>query len=122
MKYIRLTDGRIIDVSLFDEYQTNDEEGESVFDGFGNGSVYFPAEDILKQSDKIEELCDCFVAVDKNGCLCEEPMVAKGRGFKSFCNYYKANHMDVDCYLAILTDKGLIFVAKRNDKGEFELL
>ena len=77
---------------------------------------------IVKQAETIEELCDCFVAVDKNGNLCEDPMIAKGHCFKSFCNYYKAKKIDVDCYLAILTNKGLIFVAKMNNKGELELL
>jgi len=122
MKYIRTKDGKIIDVSEMDEYETEDDKGNRVFDGFGNGKVYFPVEDILKQSDKIEELSDCFIAVDKNGCLCEAPMVARGRSFKSFCNYYKANHMNVECYLAILTDKGLIFVAKMNEEWKVELL
>ena len=78
-------------------------------------------EKIVKKAETIEELSDCFVAIDKNGNLCENPMVAKGHCFKSFCNYYKAKKIDVDCYLAILTSKGLIFVAKTNEKGEPKL-
>lgn len=78
--------------------------------------------DSAQRADTLEELSDCFVAVDKNGKLCEDPMASKGHCFKSFCNYYKAKGLDVDCYLAILTAKGLTFIGKMNDKGELELL
>lgn len=74
--------------------------------------------DTGERADTIEELSDCFVAVDKNGKLCEDPMTAKGHSFKSFCNYYKAKKIDVDCYLAILTYTGLTFIGKMNDEGE----
>ena len=121
MKYIRTKDGTIHEVFLkrYNVYfvKENPSDGSDIY-----GDLGYSQEDIIKEADKIEELSDCFIAIDKNGCLCEDPMVSKGRGFKSFCNYYKANHMDVDCYLAILTNKGLIFVAKMNQKGAVELL
>lgn len=78
--------------------------------------------DTAQQANTLEELSDCFVAVDKNGKLCEDPMISKGHCFKSFCNYYKAKRLDVDCYLAIVIYKGLIFIGKMNEEGEQVLL
>lgn len=105
MKYIRILSGNKII-----QYDENAKD-------LDKPAILFYKDDI-READKVEELVDCFIAVDKNGQLCGDPMVAKGHCFKSFCNYYKANHMDVDCYLAILTNKGLIFVAKMNEKEE----
>lgn len=117
MKYIR-TKERVIS---FERY-SQDNAFKNVLHTLITGEKSEDIE-IIKQADTIEELGDCFIAVDKNGNLCENPMIAKGHCFKSFCNYYKANGIDVDCYLAILTDKGLIYAAKmNNDKGEPELL
>lgn len=132
MKYIRTKDGRIIDLSKYEnikedetcyyiinkDYKPNSKNISKMF----RYKIKIDKKDIIAKADTIEELCDCFIAVDKNGNLCGNPMIAKGHCFKSFCNYYKANGIDVDCYLAILTDKGLIFVAKMNEKGELELL
>ena len=128
MKYIRTKDGHIYEVISKDVAEFGDETYEVqgyICKSKTKSSAYKPYIDeykVIKQADTIEELCDCFIAVDKNGNLCENPMIAKGHCFKSFCNYYKAKGIDVDCYLAILTDEGLIYVAKLNKKGELELL
>lgn len=62
-------------------------------------------------SNYIEELCDEFVSVRDNWHdhwdNFEEP--------KTLCS-------ESEIYGAIWTDKGLIYVAKMNDKGELELL
>ena len=64
----------------------------------------------LNQADTIEELCDEFIGI------------YKGRHIKSLS---KDLWILKDCeviYGAIWTDKGLIFVAKMNEKGTLELL
>ena len=78
--------------------------------------------DILKQAETIEELCDGYVV--------EHPINAfkffydkeEVFGFlKNTCaNMFKFCELCI--YSVIKTDKGLIYVAKMNEKGEFELL
>ena len=64
------------------------------------------------RADTIEELCDEFVCVDDYGthytASLEHAIVNAKCGITSFG--------------AIWTDKGLIYVAKMNEKGELELL
>ena len=77
---------------------------------------------VIKQSENIEELCDEFVVFDK-----EQPngKLLYYKGFenlkKEFIDFEKDKEKVVVCG-AIWTDKGLIYVAKMNDKGEFELI
>ena len=70
------------------------------------------------ESDTIEELCDCFVAVgkkhyvwDKQHCL--------GLTLEQAQSYSTS---DFEIYGAFWTDKGLIYVARMNKKGDWELL
>ena len=63
---------------------------------------------IVKQADTIEELCD------EGVCNNSLTGFVDIRGFELYKKY--------KCYGAIWTDKGLIYVAKMNDKGELELL
>lgn len=70
---------------------------------------------VIKQSDTIEELIDEYVLVEKSA--------------RCFLNYDEITEDDLklclqdhDIFGAIWTDKGLIYVAKMNDKGELELL
>lgn len=72
----------------------------------------FDKKDIVKQADTIEELCDEFV--DVNSLCCSLLNEKEKQDIKRFA---KSN-----LYGAIWTSKGLIYVAKMNDKGEFELL
>ena len=75
---------------------------------------YYIGEIILSQADTIEELCDVYVVIDKT------------------TNYHTVDKYpydiiingkeDYEIYGAIWTNKGLIYVAKINDKGELELL
>ena len=64
----------------------------------------------LLQADTIEELCDEFVVVIEN-----KPHLIPREWLKQ--------EIIVDVlYGVIWTDKGLIYIAKMNDKGELELL
>ena len=67
-------------------------------------------------ADTIEELCDEFV---------QEYPQASGIGHLQTRGFNEAkswNICDFKVYGAIWTDKGLIYVAKMNEKGELELL
>lgn len=66
-----------------------------------------------KQAKTIEELCDEYVVVN-NTCFNTPQLL----GTVIDKDYYK--HEEV--YGAIWTDKGLIYVAKLNYKGELELI
>ena len=84
---------------------------------------------IIKQADTIEELCDEFVIDIGN----RKYLNHKGCYLGDF---YKKSYVSIGDenigkdekrkiiakYGAIWTDKGLIYVAKMNDKGELELL
>ena len=63
--------------------------------------------DVEKQADTIEELCDEFV--------CEHYISANTNDLRKL----RPNGL---IYGAIWTDKGLIYVAKMNDKGKLELI
>lgn len=77
--------------------------------------IYEPIdkEEILKQADTIEELCDEFVFLTY-GEHCITPSL-------EIPKQYKENYANIT-FGAIWTDKGLIYIAKMNDKGELELL
>lgn len=84
--------------------------------------------EILAEADTIKELCDEFVIYLPK--LAGVPYVvykesSNGTLFKEAKDQYedyKQDNQEVYCYGAIWTDKGLIYVAKLNDKGEWELL
>jgi hypothetical protein len=117
MKYTRTKD-KILDMSTC--YYGYFELERSIIDI--NGYAYFLNE-IIKQSDNIEELCDEFVMFT-NG---NKRNIRVYKTMHSISLYtkrdkkYKGNMVE-KVYSAIWTDKGLIYVAKMNDKGEWELL
>ena len=94
MKYIRTKDGRITN-RIDDTYITY----------------------IIAQADTIEELCDEFVATDYG--INKKPMIIIAN---NGLNTIKEMLNDSSVFGAIWTDKGLIYVAKMNEKGELELL
>lgn len=114
MKYIRTKDGihEVIEIYTYTKKKLgviieslgckteNENELKTIFYG-----------DVLKQADTIEELCDEFVRVSKS---VHDFLVSDDIPTKKFD--------DTEIYGAIWTDKGLIYVAKMNDKGELELL
>jgi hypothetical protein len=65
---------------------------------------------VVKQSNTIEELCDAFVGINDGEYQ-----------FLRAIPYKCANYWNRGVYGCIWTNKGLQFVAKLNDKGEFEL-
>ena len=65
--------------------------------------------EIIKQADTIKELCDEFV------------MISGGK-HKLDIGCHSYGDKKIQIYGAIWTDKGLIYVAKMNVKGELELL
>lgn len=82
-----------------------------------NGNVTYK-ENILRYTDTIQELCDTFVfVVDNQGYL----IVDSWKQTIKYLNNYNEDN-NCECYGAIWTNKGLIYVAKMNEKGELELL
>lgn len=95
MKYIRTKDGRILESEINDNRKS-----------LGYEPIPF-----IKQADTIEELCDEFV-IENNGHCISDLYTIKRLLVKN----------KVLVFGAIWTDKGLIYVAKMNDKGELKLL
>ena len=81
--------------------------------------IVFKEQDIVKQADTIEELCDEYVVNCSKDYEYPEyyPKVCE---YWLLDDYSQADGFTV--YGAIWTDKGLIYVAKMNEKGELELL
>ena len=71
---------------------------------------------VIDSADTIEELCDDFVSVWKHGFMPIGEIVP-------LCYIKDKYNYDAEfIYGGIWTNKGLIYVAKLNDKGELELL
>lgn len=71
--------------------------------------------DEYKQADTIEELCDEFVVKETR-----DNSITQINHSLNECEIQKGFYEDI--YGAIWTDKGLIYVAKMNDRGELELI
>jgi hypothetical protein len=83
--------------------------------GYNVGEMAFIKKDqVLNQSEKLEELCDEFVGVDKT---CEN-----GHQLLRTIPYKCANFWNGGVYGAVWCERGLKYVAKMNDKGELELI
>ena len=105
--YIRTKDG-IYQV----ESETFDKQGYFV-DRYEEDVIL--KKQVIKQSENLEELCDRFVVIDK-----ETKEVVN---IVSFLEYAKLwAYCKYNIYGAIWTSKGLIFVARMNYKGDFELI
>ena len=100
-KYIRTKDGKIVKINL-------------------EGDVFTSRYEIVGEpKDTIEELCDEFVfeGVD------DKPLLCTYEELIYWFNHSKEQQFQIrNCYGAIWTDKGLIYVAKMNDQGELELI
>ena len=81
--------------------------------------------EIIKQADTIEELCDEFVLMEEDNyptlleCFDLKKKTFLRRNEYEFSSILPEKPI---IYGAIWTDKGLIYVAKMNGKGELELL
>lgn len=72
-------------------------------------------EDILKESDNLQDLCNCFIAFPND--MPDIPDIhRKWYLISSHPEFFK------EVYGAIQTEGGLRYVAKMNEKGELELL
>lgn len=113
MKYIRTKDGilKIIKNEDFDEQEKKKIPANCTMVYSLNifGCTCVDNNNIIKQADTIPELCDEFVYHLKSGGKFIDDKLTKS-------NIYE------NVFGAIWTDKGLIYVAKMNDKGELELL
>ena len=120
MKYIRTKDGRIIEYKPKPKYE-NDKATLDWFLANNCGGGF----NVSKIADTIEELCDIFVLDNVIPCLIH---LSKTKGYY----YYYGDSDKKSClmpiyeeykiYGAIWTDKGLIYVAKMNEKGDLCLL
>lgn len=134
MKYIRTKDG-IYKVWNWWNNSGSIPESDIRITGcyVGNGKN-INIEDISQQADTIEELCDGFVVISEEY---DEPHYVKkliDTNALDFRNNWKpygnGKVLDQTCqklldaiiYGAIWTKKGLIYVAKMNEKGDIELL
>ena len=111
MKYIRTKDSIYENNGLMQSNSTVEENAIIVC----GGHFAIPISKIIKQSDKIEELCDWYVGIDTFG---KAHFIETTIPFENV----KLCFRGMEIYIAILTSKGLIYVAKVNDKGELELL
>lgn len=135
MKYIRTKDGKIftvvekIDKTKFNrsfKYLYRVKEIEKINDGCD----IIVDVNVVGEADTIEELCDGFYLDDDTLMLIERfyHYWAMGDNFSNdHDGYYTMYRKDFEeegasFYGFIKTDKGLIYVAKMNDKGELELL
>ena len=123
-KYIRTKDAIYkVRKPALDEYLWEDST-------YVYGHEHIKNSEILKEADAIEKLCDEFVFEDMDGhylCdFCEQTNIDVGSKFdelKYWFNHSKEQQYKIrNCYGAIWTEKGLIYVAKMNEKGELDLL
>ena len=103
---------------VYSIYYFDEEKGAHLErDGLGGRSMDSVwRDDIVSEADTIEELCDEFLLENKK------------THWKGYMPYHKSTihdealQRDYIIYGAIWTDKGLIYAAKMNDKGDLELL
>ena len=117
MKYIRTEEHKLI-------YETKDlikvEDAR-----FPNG--YLTKEGVpliaTKQADTVEEMCDEFVIDSPLNWRPFPFITADVDNVKLLKNHTEPLiKYNIKIYGALWTDKGLIYIAKLNEKGEFELL
>lgn len=126
MKYIRMKnkwsddfEGSEIVKEVYQIYNVKKGDDMNLWAFNFEGFPYCITEDmIIAQSDTIEELCDEFILFDK-----EYPHdFYIDHYYEDILEVYEQEKRTRDLYGAIWTDKGLIYVAKVNEKGELELL
>ena len=103
-KYIRTKDGKIVKINL-------------------EGDVFTSRYEIVGEpKDTIEELCDKYV-LNKIDLIFMNKKHTKYH-FENSSEWFDITDVELryGIYGAIWTDKGLIYVAKMNEKGEFELI
>ena len=113
--------------NIIHEVSCKDKDGYFVITGKYNGhktTMYLEERQVIAKADTIEELCDRFVLVGaglyRTVNLEIEDLIDNERPcYNSLEEILHSGHI---VYGAIWADKGLIYVAKMNDKGELELI
>ena len=77
--------------------------------------------EVIKSADTIEGLCDEFVLVGERLAPKHSFLTFEQAKF-NFKSLINQTYVEFAIYGAMWTDKGLIYVAKMNEKGELELL
>lgn len=126
MKYIRTTDGRIVNrLSEFTCFKSHGTTGRYIVRTLEDDNdlelwLKYNRTSVIKQADTIEELCDEFVLIDEENehYIKQDNDIHHIRRKMAIGNYH--------CFGAIWTDKGLIYVAKMkgvlpNGKIDWEL-
>ena len=96
------------------------EQGIPVFELTAD-NMFLTKKDIVKTSNNLEDLCDGFVVKDyipTKPLYFDTKLQAQQFVYKNGVQ----NDNRVEIYGAIWTDKGLIYVAKMNNKGNLELI
>ena len=107
MKYIRTKDGRILNYEKLNEISKLSISMDAMEKNCD-----------FKIGDTIEELCDEIVEIIDG----KAQVVYADISFSDLAIAKIRGKNNAIIYGAIWTDKGLIYVAKMNDKGELELL
>ena len=114
MKYIR-TDTEIY--ATDDLYVCEELNGKPYATKDGGWCIY--RESIVKEANTIEELCDAYVVVYKDGnCYLEYDCEKAKEIRKGITGILKVKEV----YGALVTDKSINYIAKMNKEGELELL
>ena len=126
-RYIRTQDGHIIDVGVFIENRDGECHLHWTDDMMkGGGHVIYNATPFVKEADTIEELVDVYVAIYKedpyDGKPISEPSIIYLPIMERYSYLYTGDETIKTIFGAIWTDKGIIYVAKRNEEGRLELL
>lgn len=122
MKYIRTKDGHVFEAEK-DLWLYGRSRVEAVIDMQGNVIDVTSQDNILKEADTIEELCDEVVIVkagEKPHIL--YPMETMTALFGYVRRMRKKCYEGYEIYGSIWVGSDLKAVAKMNEKGEFELL
>ena len=122
MKYIRTKDGKLFEYNDDFEKKFQLVWWQKELIEKNEGKFYLDGEIIVyKIADTIEELCDGLIVEEKGNE--SNWFVMDIDEFKNLSydnKQYQKEHWNF--YAFIKTDKGLIYVAKMNDKGELKLL
>ena len=111
IKYVRTEYGRIIKITekgCFKEFYNR----RYAFVDKTQSHHSFNGYEVMKEADTIEELCDAFILKNPNNNVVRSSL----EEIKNLQFYARP------IYGGIWTNQGLIYVAKMNDKREFELI
>ena len=93
----------------------------SIVKGYNVGEMGFIRKDqVIKQSENLEELCDKFVGYFE--IFNRSYYYIHENSYDEFKSNAQMLGFNYSAYGAIWTSKGLIFVAKMNNKGDLELI